>query len=179
MDFRKGGDIFSLSNLWGNYTGQFQTTVEGGIREKGVIADGVVASLDANGLPILLNEGNPNVKGDETYTSTGEKNKIVIDAQSHFYYNGGYIVNSADVYDGSFIKLREMNLTYTLPKTWSNKIRFTNLEVSVIARNLAILFKNIPNLDPDNALSTSNIQGFEGGQAASTRSIGFSLNAKF
>ena len=179
VDFRKGGDIFSLSNLWGNYSGQFQSTVEGGIREKGVIADGVVASLDANGLPILLNEGNPNVKGDETYTSTGEKNKIVIDAQSHFYYNGGSIVNSADVYDGSFIKLREMNLTYTLPKTWSNKIRFTNLEVSVIARNLAILFKNIPNLDPDNAISTSNIQGFEGGQAASTRSIGFSLNAKF
>jgi hypothetical protein len=179
IDFRKGGDIFSTTNIWGKYSGIFAETAEGGIRENGIVVDGVLAAVDGEGLPMLEDEGNPNVKGDEVYASTGQANTTSVPAQYHFFLDGGYILNAADVYDGSFIKLREMSLSYKLPKAWLGKSGISDATISIIGRNLAILHKNIPHLDPDNAISTSNIQGIEGGQAPSTRSIGVSLNFKF
>ena len=43
----------------------------------------------------------------------------------------------------------------------------------------AILHKNIPNVDPESAYGSGNVQGFENGQHPSTRTMGFSVNVKF
>ncbi len=178
IDFRKGGDIFSLTNVWGKYSGLLEETVENGIRENGIVVEGTYAQLDADGVPIVANDPNPKVDGDEIYQSTGEKNTINIDAQTHFFANGGYTIGAADVYDGSFVKLREASIGYTFPKTlFNNKIQ--DLKLSLVGRNLAILYKNVPHIDPDNAISAGNVQGLEGGQGYSTRSIGINLSLKF
>ncbi|MCB9285368.1 MAG: TonB-dependent receptor [Lewinellaceae bacterium] len=177
IDFRKGGDIFSLTNLWGKYSGLLQTTVENNIREDGIIVDGVFADLE-NGSPIVVDEGDPDVDGDEIYKSSGVANDVVIDAQSHYLLNGGYFIGKADVYDGSFVKLREASIGYMFPRNLFND-RIQELRLSVVGRNLAILHKNIPNVDPDGAISAGNIQGLEGGQGFSTRSIGINLSLKF
>jgi hypothetical protein len=152
VDFQKGGSIHSYSNQWGKYSGTLAETAENNIREEGIVVDGV-------------------------YASTGETNTSVIDAQSHFFYNQGYVIHAADQYDASFIKLREMRLDYSLPREMTSGLPFSNISVGVFGRNLAILHKNVPHIDPEVATSASNVQGFEGGQLPAERTIG--INLKF
>lgn len=171
VDFRKGGDIFSLTNVWGRYSGLLQETVDNGVRAEGIIAPGMQAALDENGAPVMEDEG--------VYLSSGAPNDVRISAQDHFRLNGGYIIGAADVYDGSFVKLREAGIGYTFPKRMTAALGIQELKLSLVGRNLAILYKNIPHIDPDGAISAGNIQGLEGGQGFSTRSVGVVLNFEF
>lgn len=179
VDFRKGGDIFSVTNLWGRYSGLFAETAEGGVRENGVVNPGVLASVDNEGNPILDGGGGTDTKLDDTYQSTGQQNTEAVNFQAHNFQDGGYVLNKADVYDGSFIKLREVAIGYALPQRWLKWSGIREAHFSIVGRNLAILFKNLPHQDPDMAISTSNVQGLEGGAPPSTRSIGVNLNFKF
>ena len=163
FDFQAGGKVFSLSNQWGKYSGVLDITAEGNIRTDGVVVDGMAATQDANG----------------DWVSTGNANDVSIDAQDHFFLNQGYVVNAADIYDASFIKFREARLGYTFPDKLFGKTPFRDVSLSVVARNIAILHKNAPNIDPEAAVNAGNVQGFEGGQLPTERSIGVNLNLKF
>jgi hypothetical protein len=55
----------------------------------------------------------------------------------------------------------------------------TDLNLSLVGRNLAILYTKVPHVDPETAFSSGNVQGFEYGQLPSARSIGFSIGASF
>lgn len=112
---------------------------------------------------------------DGDWISTGNENTTTIGAQSHFFYNQGYIIHAADQYDASFVKLREMRLDYNLPESMTSGLPFSNISIGVYGRNLAILHKNVPHIDPEVATSASNVQGFEGGQLPAERTIGFNL----
>jgi len=87
------------------------------------------------------------------------------------------VIHAADQYDASFVKLREMRLDYNLPGDMVDGTPFSNVSLGIFGRNLAILHKNVPNIDPEVATSASNIQGFEGGQLPAERTIG--VNLKF
>lgn len=179
FDFRKGGDIVSTTNMWGRYSGLFAETAVGDARENGVVNPGVTALVDGDGLPVLEDAGDPNTPLDDVYASTGAANTVAAPDQANRFFGGGYILNAADVYDGSFIKLRELSIAYTFPKRWLQRVRLQDFTVALVGRNLAILHKNIPNLDPDNAISTGNIQGSEGGQVPAVRSVGVNLSFRF
>lgn len=155
IDGRKGTDIFSISNMFGKYSGMLQETVEGNIRQLGVIAEGVVNV----GTP-----ENPQYEPNTTRLSA-------ID-----YFQSLYGRDAAHVYDGSFIKLREVTLGYTLPNSILGNTPFRNVTLSIVGRNLALLYRKIPHLDPESTLSSSNIQGIEGAQLPSVRSWGFNLS---
>jgi outer membrane receptor protein involved in Fe transport len=172
IDFQKGGRLFSLSNQWGMYSGTLAQTAENGIRENGIVVEGnEVLVDDATGDYILDANGN--------YQTNGVANTDTIGAQSHFFLNQGYIINEASVFDASYVKLREIRLTYTFPKSWFESAPIRDLSLSIVGRNLAILHRNIPNVDPEAALNSGNVQGFEGGQLPSERSIGVNLSVKF
>ena len=83
------------------------------------------------------------------------------------------------MFDATFVKLREVQLGYSLPNSLIGNTPFTNVTISLVGRNLAILHKNIPHVDPEGAVSSSNIQGFEGGQLPTERSFGVNVNLKF
>lgn len=159
VDFQKGGSVHSYSNQWGKYSGTLAETAEDGIREDGVVVEGMVAEQNSDG----------------DWISTGNENTTTIGAQSHFFYNQGYIIHAADQYDASFVKLREMRLDYNLPESMTSGLPFSNISIGVYGRNLAILHKNVPHIDPEVATSASNVQGFEGGQLPAERTIGFNL----
>jgi TonB-linked SusC/RagA family outer membrane protein len=159
VDFQKGGSLHSYSNQWGKYSGTLAETAEDGMREDGVVVEGMVAEVNADG----------------DWVSTGVENTASINAQSHFFYNQGYIIHAADQYDASFVKLREMRLDYNLPADLTSGLPFTNISIGIYGRNLAILMKNAPHIDPEVATSASNVQGFEGGQLPAERTIGFNL----
>ncbi len=83
------------------------------------------------------------------------------------------------VYDASFIKLRQLTVGYSFPKKLLTKTPLQNLTLSFVGRNLAILFKNTPNIDPESNYANGNSQGFDYFGFPSTRSYGFNLRATF
>ena len=83
------------------------------------------------------------------------------------------------IYDASFIKLRELNLSYNVPSRLLEKSPVRAASVSVYGRNLFILYKSVRNIDPESNYSNGNGQGFEYGSLPSRRTFGVSLNIKF
>ena len=83
------------------------------------------------------------------------------------------------VYDASFVKLRQVVLGYNLPNKLWGKAPVRNVMVSVVARNLAILHKNVPNIDPESAYSSGNAQGLDYFGMPSSRTYGINLRASF
>ena len=92
----------------------------------------------------------------------------------------GYIrnPNAAFIYDASYAKLREVALSFNLPATLVGGSNFfKGMTVSLVGRNLWIIHKNLPYADPEDGLSSGNIQGFQSGVYPSMREIG--ANVKF
>ncbi len=149
FDGQKGGQIWSLSNLFGLYSGIFQETVDQNIRQLGIVPDGV--------------------------TSSGEEWTGRVDPNLFFATLFGN--HEAHLYDASYIKLREINISYTLPRQWFAGSPVQQLTVSAIGRNLATLLKYTPNFDPTAVTrSSGNLQGIEAGQMPPNRSLGLRVN---
>lgn len=85
-------------------------------------------------------------------------------------------VSKLFVQDASFIKLRQVILGYTFPSLLNNRIQ--NLNVSFVARNLAILMKKTDNIDPESSYNAT-IPGLELGGLPPVRTFGINLNVKF
>ena len=81
------------------------------------------------------------------------------------------------IYDNSYIKCREITFGYTFPSSMLGKF-VKSLSLSFVARNPFIVWKNIPNIDPDSNYNTSGM-GLEYGSLPSRRSYGFNINVKF
>ena len=81
------------------------------------------------------------------------------------------------IYDNSYVKCREITFGYTFPEKWLGKV-VKAMSVSFVARNPFIVWKNIPNIDPDSGYNTSGL-GLEYGSLPSRRSYGLNVNVKF
>lgn len=81
--------------------------------------------------------------------------------------------------DASFLKLREVTLSYRLPHNWVKKTPFSGIQVGLIGRNLALWTKDTNTYsDPEtSSWGTGNLQGFEYGSIPSVRSYG--ANVRF
>lgn len=164
IDVKKGGDVFSLDMYYGLATGLYPETA--GTNDKG---KEVRAPL-ADGGGILLD----GVKAD------GTKNDKYFDATDFGIYGYAYNPNAAFVYDASFVKLRELSLSYNFPKAWfGTRSKIGSMSLGVFGRNLWILYKNTPYSDPEEGFSSGNIQGYQGGAYPTTRVFGGNLNIKF
>ncbi len=157
FDMRFGGQVFYTSYMWGMYSGMLEETVEDGIREDGIVLEGVMEDPDNPGTYIT----NTHVAGAETY------------GLNHYY------VNAMNVFDGDYVKLRELSLSYTLPNKALENTPFTNLRIAFIARNLWTFGTDIEHFDPEHATNAGNVQGIEGAQVPSTKSFGLNLNVNF
>lgn len=84
------------------------------------------------------------------------------------------------IYNASFIKLRELSLTYDLPKSLLERQKAVKgVSISLIGRNLWTILKHTDNIDPEAAYNNSNGQGLELNGYPATRNIGFNVNIKF
>ncbi|MCF0196542.1 MAG: SusC/RagA family TonB-linked outer membrane protein [Bacteroidaceae bacterium] len=81
------------------------------------------------------------------------------------------------IYDNSYVKCREIILGYDMPREWFNN-KIQGMSVSFVSRNPFIVWKNIPNIDPDSNYNTSGL-GLEYGSLPSRRSFGLNVNLKF
>ena len=85
----------------------------------------------------------------------------------------------AFLFDATHLKLREIAVSYRLPQQWLSQVPIQAATVSVTGRNLATLYKEVPNIDPSLTLSAGNIQGVEAGQIPPRRTYGFKINLQF
>ncbi|OIN58490.1 SusC/RagA family TonB-linked outer membrane protein [Arsenicibacter rosenii] len=156
IDMKQGGDIFSQSVNIGRYTGVLKETALG--RETGIVGEGVVNMGTAT---------EPNYVPNTTRISSEEWHKK--------YYS--LTNNEATIFNGSFVKLREVKFTYMLPGQFIKRLPFRDLAVSVVGRNLALLHSKVPHIDPETSYyNDGNLQGLENGQIPTTRTVGFNIS---
>lgn len=163
IDFQKGGKFFSLSEMWGNYSGLLAETAE--INDKGfnirdAVADGGgkhIVGVDASGAAV-----DTYVDG-YTYSSQWYANRLA----------------EPFIHDASFVKLREVSLSYRFPKTaFGNQKVIKDVMISLVGRNLGLLYlakDNIHGWDPSELSGTYG----ESGQLPGTRSYGMNLKVTF
>jgi TonB-linked SusC/RagA family outer membrane protein len=145
IDTRQGGNIYSTGNMWGAYAGILKET------EFRPDTGLLIAGLD-------IDTGQPNT----THVRTED------------YYHSLYQIQERWIYDASFVKLREARIGFDLPRAVVSPMRVSSARLSVVGRNL-YLWAKAPNIDPEAAFSSGNIQGIEMGQLPSARSVGFQV----
>ena len=176
VDIQHGGSIFSLDQWYGQATGLYANTVFN--NDLGNPVRSPIVWLDPNDhtkgydpksggvlLAGVLADGTPNTKrvhGDDYRVFGYSKNP-----------------NSAFVYDASYVKLREIVLSYSLPKSLLAKSALRGATFSLVGSNLWIISKNLPDADPEASQSSGNIQGWQSGVMPSTKNYGFSINLQF
>ncbi|MFV8327491.1 SusC/RagA family TonB-linked outer membrane protein [Flavobacterium sp. ZS1P14] len=166
IDMKKGGDIWSLDQSYGQATGLYAESAR--LNELG----NPIRNTIANGGGIIL----PGV------TAAGAPNTVRTPAPNQYGNTQGYRrqPNKAFIYDAGFIKLREVNITYTLPSTIVSKMHMNEMKFSIVGSNLWIIDKSLPYADPESGLgSTLASSGYSTGSLPTTRNIGCNLTFKF
>ncbi len=162
IDIRQGGDVFSTDMYYGLATGLYEETA--GNNDLGNPLRNTIA--DGGG---IIREGvNPD----------GKQNTKRAEAYNYGAYGYRYSPDRPFVYDASYVKLREVALTYSLPKSIFGKSFVKGLDLSLIGRNLWIIHKNLPYADPEDSFGSGNLQGIQTGSYPTTRSIGFNVKLK-
>jgi TonB-dependent SusC/RagA subfamily outer membrane receptor len=145
LSARMGGKIFSATNLWGLTSGSFEETADR--PDAGLL----IAGVDA---------------------ATGTANTIRVSTED--YYHALRRIPERWVYDASVLKLQEARISATFPLRAVPGFRAQSIRTSVVAHNL-FMWAKAPNIDPETAVSTWGIQGFELGQLPTTRSFGVQI----
>ena len=150
LDVRQGGDIFSISNMFGQYSGVFKSTLTG--RE---------VDFDNPGIT---------VKGIDSKTK--QPNTTTVTAEE--YYHGLFQLHEPFIYKNSYMKLRELRVGYDLPTNLAARLNSRAVNLAFVGRNL-FTHANVPNIDPEFSYTTGNFQGMEFAPLPNARSLGFNL----
>ncbi|WP_318642804.1 SusC/RagA family TonB-linked outer membrane protein [Flavobacterium ardleyense] len=164
IDVKKGGDVYSLDQAFGQYTGLTQNTA--GLNDLG----NPVRNSIADGGGIIL----PGYNEDGTVNTT----RIETNGVEMAY---GYSVNpnKAFMYDAGFVKLREVALSYSLPTRFLDNTMVKSLSISLLGNNLWIIDKSLPDADPEAGASSGNVQGYQSGVMPTTKVYSFNIKASF
>jgi TonB-linked SusC/RagA family outer membrane protein len=164
IDGQKGGDIFSLDMYYGLATGLYEETSF--INDLG----NPVRNSNADGGGFINAGVNPDGGINET--------RIRADRYGAFGYRRG-LPDRAFVYDASFIKLREVALTYNMPSKILGNSFIKGASLSIVGSNLWIIMKNLPYADPESGLGAGNVQGYSTGSLPSVSEIGLNVKLQF
>lgn len=164
VDMQHGGDLFSADISTGNRSGLYYYTA--GVNELGnpirnslVNGGGIILQgVDASGKPNTVRTPMDN------YTNALGSVKA---PQAYF------------IYDASYVKLREVALSYRLPARLISRVRLTGAQLSLVGSNVWIIHKNLPFADPEAGQSSGNLQGNQTGVLPTTRDLGVNLKLQF
>lgn len=159
IDIQKGGVFFGRGYQTALYAGTLAETAANGVRENGIVAEGVMDDGNGGFIP----------------------NTTPAESVSEFFRLKRRNPGDFTVFDASFVKLREVSLQYNFPSRLLQNFSIDNLNISLVGRNLAILSRNTPDgYDPESAGNASgNIQGREYGQLPTARTIGMNIKLSF
>ena len=160
FDFSIGGQIISWTNMWSAGSGISARTAE--LNDKGV-----------NVREPISKGGGVRVDGVD---EDGKPVTAYMNAYQYYHDLANFDLDEW-IYDRTYVKMRELSLTYDFPKNLLKKagIGLNDASISFVANNPWLIYSSCPNVDP----SESGSNYVEGGQAASTRSFGFTVKLGF
>jgi TonB-linked SusC/RagA family outer membrane protein len=150
VDAKFGNKVFSGSDVYATRFGLHKKTLVG--RENGIELKGV----------------------DETGAAF---EKTIPVSNLRLYYDNTKNYTDQFLFDGSFVKLRQVVLGYNIPVKGQTVVQ--SASISFVARNLFTLYKKTDNFDPEASYTNGNAQGFEAFGIPRTRSFGANLMVKF
>lgn len=153
LDGKFGSKMYISTNAYGTYYGLDKRTVDNNVRETGITVTGVDQL------------GNPFTK--------------VVSAQE-YYQSVAFSITDEFVSGANFIKLRQLTFGYSLPQNLLSRTPFQSASLSLVARNLLLLYSQVKNVDPESSYSSAgNTYGLENQGVPPTRSFGLNLAVKF
>lgn len=187
IDIKMGADLFSMTNLNAISKGSDISTLEGRkewIRseEDRIAAGKTTLEWDAEGKAKgLVPKGVIQTGTDPNGKPVYETNTKAVDPGVYWprVYADDHGILTPFLYDADYIKVRELSLSYLLPKSVTEKLGLLGASVAVVSRNPFIISKKVPNVDPDSNYNNGNGQGLEYGSLPSRKSWGFNLNIRF
>jgi len=175
IDIHKGGDIYSYGKAYKTLYGTGAETLEGraewyethdpetnyripipGVEPRGYIEEGI-------------NE------------NTGQQNDIPIQPMYKWFNLWNNTIITESILSATNVRLRELVISYSLPRSIIGDKFINNLVVSASGRNLFFIYKKYaPHIDPEAGYSSGNTgSGFEHSTLPNTRSYGFNLRMSF
>lgn len=152
IDFRLGNEMISGTNFNAVRHGLHKMTLPG--RETGVVGVGV--------------------------NEAGQPNTVATESQRYWEVIRSQQLIEPIVYNGGYWKLRQITLGYDFRKFIPEDFFIKGAKLSIVANNVLILKKWVPNIDPDSfGFTSDNVSGLESTGVPTTRAIGFNLNVKF
>jgi outer membrane receptor protein involved in Fe transport len=174
VDVRMGGDFYSHGLNYRDLFGTSLRSLEGreewyathdpstgyatpleGVEEKGYIENGI-------------NE------------NTGLPNTVPVDPIYRNLNVWSSKITKEDMLDGTNVRLREITIGYSFPKTLLSKTPLTDVQLSMVGRNLFFFYNAADDIDPESGFSSGNTGGgFEHCSIPTTRSLGFNIKVNF
>jgi iron complex outermembrane receptor protein len=195
IDAKIGGDFALLSYRYGTHTGVFPNSIFGRDAESGGITwtskfdnktydDGrIVDGVFANGQMVTQFDGSQVDVGGMTFREAYDAGYVEPTHTPQFFYRyGSSSTGVADfwVLENSWISLRQVALSYSLPRPVIEKLKLKGLSLGVIGRDLLYLYQTLPyNFNPASNTSNSTAISGEDGFLPKTRNITISLRASF
>ena len=159
IDFKSGGSIHSGTNVRLTQWGLHKQTLMGRLGQAPLMISGVVDN------------------GNENYTPINRE--LTPEEAQNYWSSLGNNAQENFTYDASYGKLRQLSLGYTLPRSMLSSTPIQSVSFAFVGRNLAILWDNIENVDPEASYTNSNSQGLDYFGFPATRSYGFNLKVTF
>lgn len=171
VDTKWGGDI---------YSGTYVTSLQNGQSPATLI------ERDGGGLPYEDPEGNVRNIGvvlDGVYEDGTPNEQVVHYLFKYIPNSGGWgkWLSTPGVLENSWVKLREVSLSYEVPNKYIAKTKvFQDLSISLVGRDIIYLYTTLPDrINPEGSNGSGDAQGLEWAAYPGMRSFGFSLNAAF
>jgi len=181
IDIRMGGEFMSLSEYYMAAYGTSTRSLKGRAAwyasedarrsegktsaewtpTGGYLVNGIVAKYDA---------------ATKTWVSTGQKNTTYCDPESRFARG----VTEDYIQDASFVKMRELSLSYELPRKLLARTPIQSASIGLVGRNCFFLYRACKDYDPESSYNSTNWgQGVENHAMPTTKSYGFSVKLSF
>ena len=177
FDIKAGADLYSMSERAAYESGKAKATLQGRdewyrseeARAAAGIKKGAATWKPTGGFiaPGVIDNGDGTYRPNDIYVNPEDYwMSVCRNAPSMF------------IYDNSYVKCRELTLSYQVPASWLHNF-VKGLSVSFVARNPFIVWKNIPDIDPDSNYNNTTGMGLEYGSLPSRKSYGINVNVKF
>jgi hypothetical protein len=167
VDTKVGGDV---------YVGTIQD-----MRARGVLQETAVDRNKARLIPGVL--GNPNTQEPLLEDNHTIPNSIQVSANEYWQLGPNTTSDESAVFDGTTIRLRELSLGYSLPKSLLSKTPIGSAMLSLTGRNLWFYTPNMPKdaaIDPETSgQGAGNLQALIQNYVPNTKSYGVNLRITF
>ena len=163
FDYQFGGKFFSLSDMWGTFSGLTART--SGLNDKGIPKRDPVA--DGGGVHVFGVDATDNTKTVDYY----------VEGQDYYHNLYNNKIFDAFIYDLSYFKLREFSVGYNIPveKLGGLTKYIQGINVSLVAQNPWLIWAQTKDFDPSEIANA----GGETGQFPGIRSFGMNLKVNF